>query len=107
MTIVVSGHQVDIAPDMRADFIKEVAAISEKFSAGMTSAHVIFGRGARDLGYTCEITAHLPGNKSLHASGDTRGEAINLAFAGAARKLETQVRRLVRANGSHLRLVAG
>lgn len=104
MTIVVSGHQVDIDREFRGEIVTEMMEISNRFETRMTSSHITFGRGPHDLGHTCEITGHFPGNKEINASGESASEDIRLAYRGALKKFESQLRRQKK-SVPHLRLV--
>jgi len=104
MTIVVSGHQVDIDADLRREMVNDILKMSGKFETRMTSCHVTFERGPHDLGHTCEMLGHFPGNKDIVASGADASEDISLAYRKALRKFESQVLRQKK-SVPHLRLV--
>jgi ribosome-associated translation inhibitor RaiA len=104
MTIVVSGHRVDIDSDLRREIISDILKMSGKLETRMTSCHVTFERGPRDLGHRCEILGYFPGNKDINASGAEASEDVNLAYRKALRKFESQILRQKK-SVPHLRLV--
>jgi ribosomal subunit interface protein len=91
MDIRVSGHQVDTGESLRAAVDARLTAIADKYFSRAISAQVTFGKGPHDHGFTCEIIAHVPHGVVLKSSD--RAADANAAFAGAAEKVETQLRR--------------
>ena len=57
MDIRVSGHQVDTGESLRARVEDRMSGIADKYLSRAISAHVTFGKGPHDFGFTCEIVA--------------------------------------------------
>jgi ribosomal subunit interface protein len=91
MEIRVSGHQVDTGETLRARVSERLLAIADKYSPRAVSAHVTFGKGPHDHGFTCEIVAHVPHAEVVKATD--RAANAPAAFDSAADKVEKQFRR--------------
>lgn len=99
MDIRVAGHQVDVGGTLTTTIEERVQAIADKYFQRTISADVRMGRGPHDSGFTCEIIMHVPGGvvlKSTHAMQDAEQ-----CFAGAADKIEKQLRRYGRRLKGH------
>ncbi|HEX8585898.1 MAG TPA: ribosome-associated translation inhibitor RaiA [Allosphingosinicella sp.] len=90
MDIRVSGHQVDTGEALRSHVADRLSATVDKYQSRATSAHVIFGKGPHDHGFTCEILLYVPGE--VMKSTDKAADA-HAAFDAAAEKVEKQLRR--------------
>ncbi|MCP3731575.1 ribosome-associated translation inhibitor RaiA [Sphingomonas sp. MG17] len=95
MDIRVSGHQVDTGKAIRQHVTDRLQGIADKYFSRAISAHVTFGKGPHDYGFTCDIVAHVTQGLVLKGSHAAQQEA-HLAFDGAADKIEKQLRRYVR-----------
>jgi ribosomal subunit interface protein len=93
MDIRVSGHQVDTGEALRSHVADRLQAVAQKYHSRATSAHVIFGKGPHDHGFTCEIIAYIPGE--VMKATDRAADA-HAAFDAAAEKVEKQMRRHMR-----------
>ncbi|PKP94349.1 MAG: ribosomal subunit interface protein [Alphaproteobacteria bacterium HGW-Alphaproteobacteria-16] len=94
MDIRVSGHQVDTGEALRQHVDDRLQGIAEKYFARAISAHVTFGKGPHDYGFTCDIVAHVM--QGLVLKGANSAQEAHLAFDGAADKIEKQLRRYMR-----------
>lgn len=94
MEIRVSGHQVDTGEALKQLVTDRLQGIANKYFARAISAHVTFGKGPHDNGFTCDIVAHVMQGLVLKSSN--RGMEANGAFDGAADKVEKQLRRYTR-----------
>jgi ribosomal subunit interface protein len=94
MDIRVSGHQVDTGDALKRHVEDRLQGIAGKFFARAISAHVTFGKGPHDNGFTCDIVAHVMQGLVLKASN--KGMEAHGAFDGAADRIETQLRRYTR-----------
>lgn len=94
MDIRVSGHQVDTGDALKSHVADRLQAIADKYFSRAISAEVTFGKGPRDMGFTCDIVAHVM--KGLVLKGRNDAPDAHLAFDGAAAKIETQLRRYMR-----------
>jgi ribosomal subunit interface protein len=85
----VAGHQVDTGESLREHAERRVAEITEKYFSRAVGANVTFGRGPNN-DYTCDIIAPVNGVvlKSSHS-----GREPEIAFNGAADRIEKQLRR--------------
>jgi len=86
----VAGHQVDTGETLRAHAQRRVAEITEKYFSRSVGANVTFGRGPNN-DYTCDIVAPVVQGVVLKASYS--GREPEIAFNGAADRIETQLRR--------------
>ena len=60
MDIRVSGHQVDTGDALREHVDERLQAVAEKYFARSISAHVTFGKGPHDVGFTCSCKSLIP-----------------------------------------------
>ncbi|MES2339342.1 MAG: ribosome-associated translation inhibitor RaiA [Pseudomonadota bacterium] len=96
MDIRVSGHQVDTGDALKRHVEDRLQGIADKYFSRAISAHVTFGKGPHDHGFTCDIVAHVMQGLVLKGSHSTSGTEAHLAFDGAADKIEKQLRRYMR-----------
>ena len=103
MDVRVAGHQVDTGDVLREHATRRIEEITEKYFARAIAANVTFGRGPNN-DFTCDIVAPVAQGVVLKASH--RAQEAQLAFNGAADRIEKQLRRHVKrlrehkANGS-------
>ena len=90
MDVRVAGHQVDTGESLREHAQRRVAEITEKYFSRGIGANVTFGRGPNN-DYTCDIVAPVVQGVVLKASYSAR--EAQLAFNGAADRIEKQLRR--------------
>lgn len=110
MEIRVSGHQVDTGAALKQHVSERLQSIADKYFSRAISAHVTFGKGPHDNGFTCDIVAHVMQGLILKGSNMAMDSA-QLAFDGAADKIEKQLRRYMRRlkdrnNGQHQAMMA-
>jgi ribosomal subunit interface protein len=86
----VAGHQVDTGESLREHAQQRVAEITEKYFTRSIGANVTFGRGPNN-DFTCDIVAPVMQGVVLKASHSAR--EAELAFNGAADRIEKQLRR--------------
>lgn len=91
MDIRVSGHRVDTGEALRLHVTERLQGIADKYFSRAISAHVTFGKGPHDHGFSCDIIAHVMQGVVLKASGSA--QEAHPAFDGAADKIEKQLRR--------------
>jgi ribosomal subunit interface protein len=94
MDIRVSGHQVDVGDALKSHCQDRLQAIADKYFSRAISAHITFGKGPHDSGFTCDIVAHVM--QGLVLKGTNDGSDAHGAFDGAADKIEKQLRRYMR-----------
>ena len=94
MDIRVSGHQVATGDALTAHVEERLQGIADKYFARAISAQVTFGRGPHDVGFTCDITAHVM--QGLVLKGSHNAQEAHPAFDAAAEKIEKQLRRYMR-----------
>ena len=94
MDIRVSGHQVATGDALRQHVDDRLQGIADKYFARAISAQVTFGKGPHDVGFTCDIVAHVM--QGLVLKGRHDAHDAHPAFDGAAEKIETQLRRYMR-----------
>ena len=90
MDVRVAGHQVDTGETLREHAQRRVAEITEKYFSRSVGANVTFGRGPNN-DYTCDIVAPVVQGVVLKASHS--GREPEIAFNGAADRIEKQLRR--------------
>ena len=90
MVVRVAGHQVDTSESMRDRARQRISEITEKYFSRSVGADVTFGRGPNN-DFTCDIVAPVARGVVLKASNSAR--EAELAFNGAADRIEKQVRR--------------
>jgi ribosomal subunit interface protein len=93
----VAGHQVDTGESLRDHAENRVAEITEKYFARAVGANVTFGRGPNN-DYTCDIIAPVNG---LVLKASHSGREAEIAFNGAADRIEKQLRRYARRLKDH------
>src|SRR5207237_4605056 len=86
----VAGHQVDTGESLREHAASRIAEITEKYFSRSVGANVTFGRGPNN-DFTCDIVAPVVNGVVLKASYS--GREAEIAFNGAADRIETQLRR--------------
>jgi ribosomal subunit interface protein len=94
----VAGHQVDTGESLREHAIGRMEEITEKYFSRAIAANVTFGRGPHN-DFTCDIVAPVTQGVVLKASN--RGAEAQLAFNGAADRIEKQLRRYVKRLREH------
>jgi len=94
MDIRLSGHQVATGAALDTHVRERLAAIAEKYFSRTISAHVTLSKGPHDIGFVCDIIAHVMQGVILKGSG--RAMDAHLAFEDAALKIEKQLRRYMR-----------
>jgi len=94
MDIRISGHQVATGDALKTHVETRLQAIANKYFSRAISAHVTFGKGPHDNGFTCDIVAHVMQGVVLKGSND--GMDAHGAFDGVADKFEKQLRRYMR-----------
>ena len=98
MDVRVAGHQVDTGTTLREHAIGRMEEITEKYFSRAIAANVTFGRGPHN-DFTCDIMAPVAQGVVLKASH--RAAEAQLAFNGAADRIETQLRRYVKRLREH------
>jgi ribosomal subunit interface protein len=86
----VAGHQVDTGESLREHAQRRVEDITQKYFSRSVGANVTFGRGPNN-DYTCDIVAPVVQGVVLKASYS--GRTAEMAFNGAADRIEKQLRR--------------
>ena len=105
----VAGHQVDTGESLQDHVSSRISAIANKYFSRAIGANVTFGKGPHDNGFTCDIIAPVANGVVLKAHGSAPDAQV--AFEGAADKIEKQLRRYVsrlrerRGNGANGRAV--
>lgn len=114
MDIRVSGHQLEVGEALRSQVADRLNGMAEKYFSRALSAHVIFTKGPHDVGFVCDIIAHVMQGVVLKGSG--KAQNAHLAFDGSADRIEKQLRRYTSRlkarkttgiNGAELNLNAG
>ena len=90
MDVRVAGHQVDTGETLRDHAQQRIAEITEKYFSRSVGANVTFGRGPNN-DFTCDIIAPVMQGVVLKASHSAR--EAEMAFNGAADRIEKQLRR--------------
>ena len=98
MDVRVSGHQVDTGESLREHAASRMAEISENYFSRGIGANVTFGRGPNN-DYTCDILAPVGRGIVLKATYD--GREPQIAFNGAADRIEKQLRRYTKRLREH------
>lgn len=98
MDVRVAGHQVDTSESMRDRAQRRISEITEKYFSRSIGADVTFGRGPNN-DYTCDIVAPVARGVVLKASHNAR--EAEMAFNGAADRIEKQLRRYMRRLKDH------
>ena len=97
MDVRVAGHQVDTGESLRELAIGRMEEMTEKYFSRAIAANVTFGKAYND--FTCDIVAPVTQGVVLKASH--RAPEAQLAFSGAADRIETQLRRYVKRLREH------
>lgn len=98
MDVRVAGHQVDTGESLREHAITRVEEITQKYFSRAVAANVTFGRGPNN-DFTCDIVAPVAQGVVLKASH--RAHEAQMAFNGAADRIEKQLRRYVKRLREH------
>ena len=98
MDVRVAGHQVDTGETLREHAQRRIAEITEKYFSRSVGASVTFGRGPNN-DFTCDILAPAVQGVVLKASHNAR--EAEMAFNGAADRIEKQLRRYTRRLKDH------
>ena len=98
MDVRVADHQVDTSESVREYAQQRISEITQKYFSRSVGANVTFGRSA-DNGYTCDIVAPVLQGVVLKASHSAR--EAQMAFNGAADRIEKQLRRYSRRLKEH------
>ena len=98
MDVRVADHQVDTSESVREYAQQRMAEITQKYFSRAVGANVTFGRGA-DNGFSCDIVAPVLQGVVLKASHSAREP--QMAFNGAADRIEKQLRRYMRRLKDH------
>jgi ribosomal subunit interface protein len=94
----VADHQVDTSESLRDRAQQRISEITEKYFSRSVGANVTFGRGPNN-DYTCDIVAPVARGVVLKASHNAR--EAEMAFNGAADRIEKQLRRYMRRLKDH------
>jgi len=94
----VANHQVDTGETLREHAQQKIAEITEKYFARSVGANVTFERGPNN-DYTCNIVAPVAQGIVLKATHGAREP--EMAFNGAADRIEKQLRRYTRRLKDH------
>ena len=94
MDIRITGHQFATGDALKSHVETRLQGIAAKYFSRAISAHVTFGKGPHDNGFTCDIIAHVMQGLVLKGSND--GMDAHGAFDGVADKFEKQLRRYMR-----------
>ncbi len=98
MDVRVAGHQVDTGESLRDHATRRIEEITEKYFSRAVAANVTFGRGPNN-DFTCDIVAPVAQGVVLKASH--RANEAQMAFNGAADRIEKQLRRYVKRLREH------
>ena len=90
MEVRVAGHQVDTGESLRDHAQGRVAEIIEKYFARSVGANITFGKGPNN-DFTCDIVA--PVNQGVVLKSSYSAREPEMAFNGAADRIEKQLRR--------------
>lgn len=93
MRIRVAGHQTDTGDAFRIYVSDRLEAIADKYFDRVIGATVTLSKGPADQ-FVCDIVMHVM--QGLILKGSNRGPNANVAFDGAANKIEKQLRRYMR-----------
>ena len=98
MDVRVADHQVDTSESVHEHAQQRMAEITQKYFSRAVGADVTFGRSAEN-GFSCDIVAPVVGGVVLKASHSAR--EAQMAFNGAADRIEKQLRRYMRRLKDH------
>jgi len=94
MDIRVSGHQVDVGTAFTTHVEDRLKGMAEKYFSRTLSAQVTLAKGPYEGSFVCDIVAHVMQGVVLKGAG--AANEANLAFDGAADRIEKQLRRYMR-----------
>jgi ribosomal subunit interface protein len=94
----VAGHQVDTGESLREHAQQKISEITEKYFSRSVGANVTFGRGPNN-DYKCDIVA--PVAQGIVLKSTYSGREPEIAFNGAADRIEKQLRRYTRRLKDH------
>jgi ribosomal subunit interface protein len=94
----VANHQVDTGESLREHAQQKIAEITEKYFARSVGANVTFERGPNN-DFTCNIVA--PVAQGIVLKSTYSGREPEIAFNGAADRIEKQLRRYTRRLKDH------
>jgi ribosomal subunit interface protein len=94
----VANHQVDTGETLRDHAQQKIAEITGKYFSRSVGANVTFGRGPNN-DYTCDIVA--PVAQGIVLKSTYSGREPEIAFNGAADRIEKQLRRYTRRLKDH------
>lgn len=90
MDVRVADHQVETGESIKEHAIQRIEEITEKYYSRAVGANVTFGKGPQN-DFTCDIVAPVAQGVVLKAAH--RAPTAQVAFEGAADKIEKQLRR--------------
>ena len=90
MDVRVADHQVETGDSLKEHAIGRIEEITEKYYSRSVGANVTFGRGPQN-DFTCDIIAPVANGVVLKSAH--RASTAQVAFEGAANKIEKQLRR--------------
>ena len=90
MDVRVADHQVETGDSLKEHAIGRIEEITEKYYSRSVGANVTFGRGPQN-DFTCDIIAPVANGVVLKSAH--RAATAQIAFEGAADKIEKQLRR--------------
>jgi ribosomal subunit interface protein len=94
----VADHQVETGDSIKEHAIQRIEEITEKYYSRAIGANVTFGKGPQNS-FSCDIVAPVGQGVVLKAS--QRAATPQVAFEGAADKIEKQLRRYTRRLKEH------
>jgi ribosomal subunit interface protein len=95
MDIRVSGQQIDVGAALSGHIEASLASLADKYGVRTTGANVTLKPGPHDAGFVCDILMQLTQGLVLK-SGERSTSTAQLAFDGAAAKIDKQLRRYKR-----------
>ncbi|MFZ4689457.1 MAG: ribosome hibernation-promoting factor, HPF/YfiA family [Polymorphobacter sp.] len=93
MDVRISGHQVDTGAAFGEHVRERLSAMIEKYFPRAISAHVTLGPAPYGH-FSCDIVMHVMADIIL--KGSNRAAEANIAFDGAADRIDKQLRRYMR-----------
>ncbi len=93
MDVRISGHQTDTGAAFGAHVRERLTAMIEKYFPRALSAHVTLGPAPHGH-FSCDIVMHVMSDIILKSSN--RAAEANIAFDGAADRIDKQLRRYMR-----------
>ena len=90
MDVRVTGHQLDVGDSLRGQAESRMESIAEKYFSRAVAANVTFSPGPQN-DFVCDIVAPVVNGVVLKASYS--GRNAEMAFNGAADRIEKQLRR--------------